>query len=201
MWNKLLKALGLKKDKKMMEASDRQQLLDNLSKFKFQWIKSERTGEVCKVKDISSDDGLIWVHFTDGTRINYMLLEEFTIKLNLSEKELELNVSSPKDLSKNDIPKNEKSIATLKVEKVETPKSAIKTLLEKQRPNIQQVDFTLQLNIPSESLYDVLMGSFDNAEQEIIDHILESLDQATIREAIKKSIIENIYGPREKNNA
>jgi transposase-like protein len=64
-------------------------------------------------------------------------------------------------------------------------------LLKKQKENWVSVNITLKLNLPSKSLYNVLISSFDGAENEIIDYVTEGIDIEDIRAALGESISQH----------
>jgi uncharacterized protein YPO0396 len=77
------------------------------------------------------------------------------------------------------------------VSSVELEESPIYTLLKKQKENWVSVNITLKLNLPSKSLYNVLISSFDGAENEIIDYVTEGIDIEDIRAALGESISQH----------
>jgi hypothetical protein len=155
----------------------------DLSKYsKFQWIKSERVSQVCQLKDVVGERGLIFVEFQDGSRINYALMDEYILKVG-SDSEL-------LDISGEPIPATQAQ-AKIKPSATVTPikkESPIYALLRKQKPNVQNVDISVQLNLPTMELYKVLLGSFENSEKEIVDYIVADLDVEVIKGAIKEAI-------------
>lgn len=68
--------------------------------------------------------------------------------------------------------------------------SPIRSLLQKQKPNWIDVSFKLKLNLPSKNLYDVLNGSFEGADEEIINFVVDDMDLDIIKEALRKNIRE-----------
>ena len=62
------------------------------------------------------------------------------------------------------------------------------------------VNITLKLNLPSKSLYSVLISSFDGAESEIIDYVTEGIDIEDIRAALGESISQH-YEQNKKSTS
>jgi hypothetical protein len=66
--------------------------------------------------------------------------------------------------------------------------SPIYKLLKKQKPNWVNVNISLKLNLPTKSLYNVLVTSFEDAETEIASYVTEGVEIEDIRNAIAESI-------------
>ena len=175
---------------------------EDLQGFSFKWLKGEQKGSITDLQDVIFDEttGIVWVYFIDGSRINYSIIDEFMLRLDGSEareiRERELNPSREKETSRrsrniqliDDTPGNSQY-------KIDSP---IRSLLQKQKPNWVDVNFKLKLNLPPKSLYDVLNSSFEDAEKEIINFVVEDMDLELIKEALRKNIRE-IYKKNADN--
>lgn len=169
------------------------ELKEELSQKDFQWIKGDKMGNIEGFKDIVSDEitGMTFVEFVSGGRINLELLNEY----------MDMFAASKVDYSNSHIPIPQPEIPAIqqttqaKVQKIQPQVSAIEleespiyTLLKKQKENWVNVNITLKLNLPSKSLYNVLISSFDGAENEVIDYVTEGIDIEDIRAALGESI-------------
>jgi len=172
------------KRKKKMAPEQLQHIKDQLSKVKsFQWVKSERTGQVTHLKDVVEDDGIVWVQFTNDSRINYDLLNEYIIMLMPGEQELDLDL--PLKVSA-----KVSSAAPAQVKKQDSP---IHALLKKQKENRVSIDIQVDLNVPAPELFAVLNQSFENAEDEIISYALLDLNMDIVKKAVGDAI-KKYYG-------
>jgi hypothetical protein len=52
------------------------------------------------------------------------------------------------------------------------------------------VDLRLSINLPPKSLWDVLMGSFEDAEKDILEYVTKDLDIEVVRQSLRESIKE-----------
>jgi hypothetical protein len=75
-------------------------------------------------------------------------------------------------------------------QKIEIENSPIFSLLAKQKENWVDVDLRLSINLPPKSLWDVLMGSFDDAEKDILEYVTKDLDIEVVRQSLRESIKE-----------
>jgi hypothetical protein len=80
-----------------------------------------------------------------------------------------------------------------KTVQVGVEESPIYKLLKKQKPNWVNVNISLKLNLPTKSLYNVLISSFEDAETEIANYVTEGVDIEDIKEAIAESIRTSFY--------
>ena len=78
--------------------------------------------------------------------------------------------------------------------------SPIYKLLKKQKPNWVNVNISLKLNLPTKSLYNVLISSFEDAEKEIANYVTEGVEIEDIREAIAKSIKISFYEDKKSSS-
>jgi hypothetical protein len=180
-----------KKNKKMISAEKIESLKEYLSKFaKYQWLKTERAGTITEFLNVAVEqDGSVMVEFMDGSRIKYELMNEYILKTNNPGELLE--VETPLTPSEKQAIGNGTNVSNVQIRnapKAQAPDNPIHTLLKKQKPNPVNIDLTLELNIPSANLYSVICGSFDNAEEEIVNYIVSGLDIDTIKESVKDAI-------------
>jgi len=171
------------------------------SNMQFEWIKGEEITSREDFKDLVNVDGDTFVLFQSGKRINTSLLEEYMVYY----------PAQPKQLSIDTIPVNadfmeiSKSTVTsivyndeVKQSKSESP---IYKLLNKQKKNIVEVSIKLKLNLPPKELYGVLSSSFDDAEKEIIEFVLDGIDIDDIKKSLSDSIRKGYYNLETKSES
>ena len=183
MWSWFKKLFGNK-----MSPEQLQGIKDSLSKYqKFQWIKSERMGIVTELKDVVFDGGIIYVEFADGSRINFGLMDEFVLKI---ENDVELlDLQEPNNRALNQPMANVgNAVVRSSGNTVASKESPIQALLKKQKSNPVDIDIAIQLNIPAPELYTVLCGSFENADEEIVNFIVASVDVETIKTSVREAL-------------
>lgn len=183
MWKKLFKR------KKMIDADKLEKIKEYLSGFsKYQWITTERAGTVTEFFNLAIEhDGQLMVEFVDGSRCNYNLLNECLIKAH-SEEELPIDSFSTTQIH----PEMKTNVSHAAVVKNHQPENPIHALLKKQKPNEVDIQLTITMNIPSVELYNVICGSFDNANEEIVNYVVSGLDISIIKDSVK-SAIESFY--------
>ncbi len=179
----------LKRKKKMTSPEELQSIKDHLSKYKsFQWIKTERVGQVTHLKDVVELDGVIYVEFTNDSRVNYDLMPEYVLSQQYGDEPIDMELS-PKVSAK--VSANGTNQGHKK------PDSPIHALLKKQKENRVSIEIQVDLNVPSPELYAVLSQSFDNAEDEIVSYALLDLNMEVVRKAVGGAI-KKYYGIEEE---
>jgi len=186
--------------RKNMDLNDKTlpEMKEELSKNDFIWTKGEKMGNMESYKDVTSDPvtGMTFVEFQSGGRINLELLNEY----------MDFFPASKVDFSKLATPVQEHkptqqpakvSTSAKVVTSVDLEESPIYTLLKKQKENWVNVNITLKLNLPSKSLYSVLITSFEGAEEEVIDYVTEGIDIEDIRSALGESISAYYEQPKK----
>lgn len=168
--------------------------LDNeLKIFSYKWTKGDRNGQVCEYESIFKDPttGIIWVNFKDSSRINYSLIGEYMIQIDpiqLGNTQVAKIITTPEERNQVNAPVRNVMLPESNSIKVEA--NPIVSLLEKQKPNWVEVGIKLKLNLPTKNLYQVLTGSFEDADDEIIEFVVKDLDLEIIKESLRINIRE-----------
>ncbi len=196
----LSKISGIFKKKNKMSFADKtlEEIGDELKNSDFQWIKGEQAGMIEKYAGMEENNGIKFLKFQGGGRINVDLLSEFidifpASPVQFNSSPVPASTTSP---SVNNSSPNKGSINSIdygKTVQVGVEESPIYKLLKKQKPNWVNVNISLKLNLPTKSLYNVLISSFEDAETEIANYVTEGVDIEDIKEAIAESIRTSFY--------
>ena len=183
----------LKKIIQIMTDKDISELREEYSVFSYQWIKGDNISQTQHFEDLIEEGGRKYILFSDKTRIALDLLDEYMIKVERGFEEIiptsEINLVPPTDLSQSRGVKK-RDAQEIKTQAVEG--NPIFALLSKQKENWVDVDLKLSINLPPRSLWDVLMGSFDEAEKDILEYVTKDLDIEVVRQSLRESI-KDIY--------
>lgn len=187
--------------KKKMEISQ-ETLEDAIAKYsgmEFQWIKGEDMSVTETYKNINSNGEDVFILFNSGKRINLNLLDEYMVWFPANTRIPEppsVNHELPR-------PKSEQMVTSIQYSdqpNVSFDESPIYKLLKKQKKNAVEVSIKLKLNLPSKDLYSVLCLSFDDAEKEIVDFVLDDVNIDDIKRSLGESIRKSYYTPSNKSN-
>lgn len=185
-----------------IEEIDVEHLDKELNPFSYKWTKGDNNGNVCEYDSVFKEPttGVIWVNFKDGTRINYALLNDYMIQIDPILVQNSSNTLPVPSSSNN----STKSMGARNVMIVDNTSSVtvsvnpITSLLEKQKPNWVEVGIKLKLNLPTKSLYNILTSSFEDADKEIIEFVVNDLDIEIIKDSLRQNIRE-IYKANHAN--
>ena len=168
----------------------------------FQWIKGEQTGMIQKYAGVDESSGMKFLNFQGGGRINLEILHEFMDVFPSSPVHFdELNIPRPPAPDSSLAKKGSvNSVDYGKTVQVGVEESPIYKLLKKQKPNWVNVNISLKLNLPTKSLYNVLISSFEDAETEIANYVTEGVDIEDIKEAIAESIRTSFYEAKKSSS-
>lgn len=169
----------------------------------FQWIKGENLGMVEKFESVSEAGPLKFVNFQGGGRMNLAILHEFMDVFPATPVQFDSPstfIPPQQSLAQPQVPGRGKVNSVNYGEPVNgVEESAIYKLLRKQKPNWVNVNISLKLNLPTKSLYNVLISSFEDAESEIANYVTEGIDIEDIKEAIAESIKSSFYDSKKSS--
>ena len=204
------KAMGIfsslfnKKDKKKKKMEISEQTIDDArsyySAFDFQWIKGDDMGMDEKYKGIALNGDISFIEFQSGKRMNTELLDEYMVMLPAQPVQSAPVNPTPSPISRS----NDQTTVTSIIyddSKISQNDSPIYKLLKKQKKNMVDVSIKIKLNLPPKDLYTVLSGSFEDAEREIIDFVLDGVDIEDIKSSLADSIKKSYYEKAEKSKA
>lgn len=196
----ILSSLFNKKDKKKKKMEISEQTINDArsyySAFDFQWIKGDDMGMDEKYKGIVLNDEISFIEFQSGKRINTELLNEYMIMLPAQPVQ-----SAPVNPAPSPVRSNDQTTVTSIIyddSKISQNDSPIYKLLKKQKKNMVDVSIKIKLNLPPKDLYTVLSGSFEDAEREIIEFVLDGVDIEDIKASLADSIKKSYYEKTEK---
>jgi hypothetical protein len=198
----LSKISGIFKKKNKMNFADKslEEIGSELQNSDFQWIKGEQAGMIEKYAGVEESNGIKFLKFSGGGRINIDLLSEFMDVFPATP--VQFNSPSPTPIP-SQTPPAKGSVNSIEYNKnvqVGVEESPIYKLLKKQKPNWVNVNISLKLNLPTKSLYNVLISSFEDADTEIANYVTEGVDIEDIKEAIAESIRTSFYESKKTSS-
>lgn len=189
-------------DKKTKKMEIKEQTIEEArsyySAFDFEWIKGDHNTAVESYKNVTQLGDSFFIEFQSGNRINTEFLDEFMIIYPAQPKN-EPSKTFPEIPGNVEI-KDKFSVTSIVYEdqkNIDTD-SPIYKLLRKQKKNMVEVSIKIKLNLPPKELYSVLLDSFEDAEVEIIDFVLDGVDIQTIKDSLSASVKMNYYSEKNK---
>jgi hypothetical protein len=193
---KLIRSIFKKKNKMNFAEKTLEEIETELKNSDFQWIKGEQTGMVEKYQSVIEVGEMKFVSFQGGGRMNVELLSEFMDIFPASPVDFGISQPAPSNSQSKKSADKKGSVNSIDYGssvQVGVEESPIYKLLKKQKPNWVNVNISLKLNLPTKSLYNVLVTSFEDAETEIASYVTEGVEIEDIRDAIAESIKTSFY--------
>jgi hypothetical protein len=199
--HQFLKKIFSKNKSKKMSLSEIKTIEDLKKEYQwmeFQWIKGEMLSGIEQFKDISTNGDDFFIHFISGRRMNISLLDEFMMYYPAPPR---VNIpiqSDPPEIYQQKQPQKNSTVTDISYENIGSDnyindESPIYKLLKKQKRNPVEVSIKIKLDLPSKELYGVLSESFEDAEGEILNFILDGVDIEDIKKSLSESIKKNYY--------
>ena len=180
------------KRKKMVSAEQLSNIREDLSKIKeFQWIKGDNVGQITMFQDVVQDDDIVFVTFTNNTRCNISLLDEYVLKLGIGDKPLEISSDMQAAIEQSSDQINTAVVGPAKMKSnTVISNNPIHELLKKRKTNLMGISIDLELNVPPKELLVILEDSFDNAEDDVVNFVLSSINTEDIKKSVKSALSE-----------
>jgi len=179
----------------------------------FEWVKTDRAGDICNFKEMEVENGIEYVSFTDGSRIKMEFIGDIVLMHN-NPHEILGSVEPVKKLSMEESLFGDLPISVSN-ETIETPllhpsdeakptKTEITaidpviSILEKGKKKVEKLSLSISVKIPSPDLYNVIKENFDNTDEVLLDSVMEQIQGSMLREAVKKEL-QALYSKKKKN--
>jgi hypothetical protein len=175
----------------------------------FEWVKTERAGDICRFKEFEVEGDIEYVTFTDNSRIrsefigDIVLMHEYDNEIlgqELLTAEAPIMPVNNNILShlKMDQPiVNQAELQPKNVFHVQENNDPVVAILEKTKKKTEKLVLTLTVKIPSADIFNVIKENFDNTEDILLENVLSQIQESSLREAIRKEL-QNIYSPKKK---
>lgn len=161
----------------------------------FQWIKTERSGDVCRFKEFVIIDATEYVVFTDETRIASSLIGD-VILMHEHESSILTDLSSDREPTLN-------AVVPPRLNSTPSPMSSqnfdpVMSILDKSKKKSQKISISLTVKIPSVELYSIVKENFDNVDNVILDSVMQQVQDGMLKDSLKREL-QVIYNTKRKS--
>ena len=174
----------------------------------FEWIKTEKAGDISRFAAFEFDGSTEYVLFDDGSRINIGLIGEIVLMHNheseilgvdLSPEKIEqVNLRNHQDMMSRmigDIPFD--NTTPVVSTQIISPIDPVVSLLEKSKKRQEKINISLSVKIPSIDLYNVIRENFDNVDEVILQSVIDQIQGKMIKDSVKREL-QSIYQKKKK---
>ncbi len=169
----------------------------------FQWIKTERQGDVSKFRCFLLENDIEYVVFQDDTRVRADLIGDVVLMHQYPEEILPLESENPIYQS-GDILNHVKTEYRPFTENIVTEKSyvsqidPVKEIFEKSKKKTEKITLTIPLKILPPDLYHVIKDNFENVDDVLLQAAMNQIHDSLLRDCLRKEL-QTIYQKRRKN--
>jgi hypothetical protein len=165
----------------------------------YQWVKGDYTGRIETVSENLDENGLNFVVFESGKRINADLLLEYLMEVPEHQAKIaEESAIIDDQLPNNVAPINNPVAAQPAKQTVQSP--VMQLLLNQKNESINSIEVSLEIKIPRKEMVEVLKGSFgEEIEEDLYQYIHNQLEYSVIKETVQEKIkkfIQEYYEPK-----
>ena len=192
----------VKKLLSMLETKENMEQTDGTNDQVYVWIRSERAGDVVTIDESKNDSK--WIYFTDGTRLNRQLKNEYLMEAKNEDLATDM-ASSFKAPAETNVQTPSAEVAS--VHAVETKVTSTKPELDEDSVMLSMLrkmskkhtaEMPVNVNLPSPAMHLMLVEEMD-VEADELDEYIGSLIESQIdnmRDQLRgqiKSFIQNYY--------
>jgi len=185
---------NLSKMKNKYEAELPQTREENMANSTFEWVKTERAGEISKFKSLVREGAIEYIVFQDDTRVNSALLGDVVLQ---HHDQYEVLGSVNQAFEKVNPPVSQRPAAQLQAPRVEIPavhnvrvSSPVASILEKAKKKKKKVQFEFLMELPSSEVLSIIKENFDASEDELFDYFMSKVDRKKFVASVISSVTD-----------
>lgn len=166
-------------------------MADQQQSIMYQWIKSERFGDVVTVDNDNVDPK--WLNFTDGTRINKDLIQEYLMLVENENQILPVNDTAESTKNVQPTVQNQvEDVQPIVENQVESKEPSImgKMIMKMSKKNVVNVPLQINISIPTQQLYAMLLEGMEEQDlnEEIMEVALQQIEINNLTEYLKENV-------------
>ena len=193
------------------QAKTREEIFQGSS---FEWVKTERSGDLCQFQNFETDNGIEYVAFSDGSRIRIDLVGDVVLMhthgSEVLGRELFVQPEQPEVVQPEVVQpqvqlnfveqtqENQRANQELHTENRAIVDPVV-SILEKTKKRNEKLSLNLTVKIPSPELYSVIRENFENVDEILLQNVMDQIQESALREAIKKEL-QNIYSTKKRKS-
>lgn len=154
----------------------------------FEWVKTERAGDVSVFKEFRVENGIEYIVFQDNTRVNSALVGDVILKHKFQGEVLggfdnafeKVPVPQP-----HAVPSAPRTVVSSRPVALDSP---VLSILEKSKKKKKKIQFDFLMEVPSSEVLSIVKENFDASEDELFDYFVSKIDKKKFVSSIISSI-------------
>jgi len=160
----------------------------------YQWVKGDYTGRIETVRDNLDENGLNFVVFESGKRINADLLLEYLIEV----PEHQAKIAEESAIEQ---PPPSAPVHTAPPVKEVLQSPVMRLLMAQKNREAEELEISFSVKVPKKEMIEVLRSSFgEEIYEDLYQYIIDQLDDSSIKEAVKNKTKKFITEYYESNS-
>jgi hypothetical protein len=163
----------------------------------FEWVKTDREGDVCNFQGFEIENGVEYVNFTDGSRIKSEFIGDIVL-MHVDQSEIlgkQLLTIVPQGIQLEQssgqvtigIPSSDYVVSV----------NPVVAILDKSKKKVEKLNLSITVRIPSVELYSVIKENFEDTDDVLLENVMNQIHDNTLREAVKKEL-QALYSKKKK---
>lgn len=160
----------------------------------FEWVKTEREGDVCRFKNFQVENGIEYTVFEDGTRVNTTLIGDVVL-MHKHPEEIISKIGNPLERVQPQVstpyvpPAIHPTVAAAStVQPGAASVSPIFSILEKSKKKKKKIQLDITAELPSAEVLAIVRDNFDASDDELFAYLVNKIDKKKFIAAVIASV-------------
>jgi hypothetical protein len=155
----------------------------------FEWVKTERAGDICKFKEFILENGIEYAVFQDNTRVNASLIGDVVL-MHDNEHYVLGGVQSALEKTSTVAPASiaPSSATSRRLEMKPEKISPVLSILEKSKKKKTKINFEFIAELPSSEVLGIIRDNFEGSDDELYEYFISRIDKKKFVNSIINSI-------------
>lgn len=165
----------------------------------FEWVKTERQGDISSFFGFENREGINYVVFQDGTSVRESLIGDVVL-MHADESQIlgkeHFSAVSAKDANRIMAGLQEDGPPIVQNPPPKTSDNPVTAILDKAKKRQEKLPVTFSVKIPANDIYEVLSSNFDKVDELLVDSVIKQIEGKALRNAVKASLMQ-IYAKKK----
>lgn len=164
---------------------------------KFEWVKSERAGDICEFSNFNYESDIEYVIFTDGSRVRTDMIGDVILMHRFNNEILGRDMLLPSSHVEENNILTKTTVTETSKHKNDVLTNPVAAILDKTKKRNEKITLTLNVKIPSVDVYNVIKENFDDVDDVLLASVMDQIHEQVLRDSLKKEL-QNIYTQKKK---
>ena len=149
----------------------------------FEWVKTDRSGDVCKFKEFQIENDIEYVVFADNSRVNISLIGDIVLMHDKGYEPIMGN-SAFQGVNQNTV----QPVTSVTQQPIHIENSPVILLLDKAKKTSQEILLPIEIMLPSVDMYNIVVENFENGDEEMVKFLRKEITEEKIISALLNAL-------------